>query len=155
MIRIFFLLVYSLLVFEFSYAQDLDPGQGIMSYGATYQRFTTGPDYLHSRDIERDKASDPWLKLINPIPIVAIKPFYYTGIFCINSLKVRTEPIYLVDGVPSQTNPLNTLKPEDIDRIELLKDDDALCIFGSRGAAGAVFITTKKGKHKKKASWIR
>lgn len=80
---------------------------------------------------------------------------------------IRTEgnaPLYLVDGVPYNSDsagstllsgallpggglsPLNSINPNDIERIEVLKDADATSIYGSRGANGVVLITTKKGR---------
>ncbi len=44
-----------------------------------------------------------------------------------------------------EKNPLATLNPDDIESIEILKDAFATAIYGSRGAAGVVLITTKKG----------
>ncbi|MBR1869700.1 MAG: SusC/RagA family TonB-linked outer membrane protein [Bacteroidales bacterium] len=44
-----------------------------------------------------------------------------------------------------EKNPLSTLNPEDIESIEILKDAYATAIYGSRGAAGVILITTKKG----------
>src|SRR5690606_34666756 len=72
-------------------------------------------------------------------------------------------PLYVVDGVPysSETtgsyltsstlfprlsSPLNSINPDMIESIEVLKDADATAIYGSRGANGVVLITTKKGK---------
>lgn len=73
-------------------------------------------------------------------------------------------PLYVVDGVPfveitpessqiasvtipgGKINPLNSLNPNDIESIEILKDADATAIYGSRGANGVILITTKKGK---------
>lgn len=45
-----------------------------------------------------------------------------------------------------EKNPLATLNPDDIESIEILKDAFATAIYGSRGAAGVVLITTKKGR---------
>ncbi|MEL7425445.1 MAG: SusC/RagA family TonB-linked outer membrane protein, partial [Bacteroidota bacterium] len=42
-------------------------------------------------------------------------------------------------------NPLNTINPNDIESIEILKDASATAIYGSRGANGVVLITTKSG----------
>lgn len=74
------------------------------------------------------------------------------------------KPLYIVDGVPlpqindfntgmsgnimpfSETNPLNSINPEDIESFEVLKDADATAIYGSKGANGVILITTKKGK---------
>ncbi|WP_432670499.1 SusC/RagA family TonB-linked outer membrane protein [Flavobacterium sp. SM2513] len=80
----------------------------------------------------------------------------------INSLRADgNEPLYIIDGVPyanesigsSSTNmglaslssPLNSINPNTIESIEVLKDADATAIYGSRGANGVVLITTKKG----------
>jgi TonB-linked SusC/RagA family outer membrane protein len=43
-------------------------------------------------------------------------------------------------------SPLNSINPEDIESITVLKDADATAIYGSRGANGVILITTKKGK---------
>ncbi|WP_285823381.1 SusC/RagA family TonB-linked outer membrane protein [Duncaniella freteri] len=48
-----------------------------------------------------------------------------------------------------EKNPLATLNPEDIESIEILKDAFATAIYGSRGAAGVVLITTKKGSRER------
>lgn len=80
-----------------------------------------------------------------------------------NSLRPEANnPLYIIDGVPyasdpigySQTatifptivSPLNSINPDNIESIEVLKDADATSIYGSRGANGVVLITTKKGK---------
>ncbi|MBC7847727.1 MAG: SusC/RagA family TonB-linked outer membrane protein [Flavobacterium sp.] len=84
----------------------------------------------------------------------------------INSLRAEgNEPLYIIDGVPyaSQAlsysqistnmpgdgSPLNSINPDDIQSIEVLKDADATAIYGSRGANGVVLISTKKGKQGK------
>ncbi|WP_158286631.1 SusC/RagA family TonB-linked outer membrane protein [Chitinophaga sp. S165] len=88
-----------------------------------------------------------------------------------NSLSSGSEPLYVIDGIPfvssesirgltsplgnsgnvvngisGSGNPLNFINPHDIESIEVLKDADATSIYGSRAAAGALLITTKKGK---------
>ena len=45
-----------------------------------------------------------------------------------------------------ERNPLATINPEDIESIEILKDAFATAIYGSRGSAGVILITTKKGR---------
>ncbi|MEP4533968.1 MAG: TonB-dependent receptor [Cyclobacteriaceae bacterium] len=44
-----------------------------------------------------------------------------------------------------ERNPLSNLNPADIESVEILKDSYATSIYGSRGAAGVILITTKKG----------
>ncbi len=81
-----------------------------------------------------------------------------------NSIAAGNDPLYIIDGVPytSQTltsnsvneimpggygaSPLNSINPNDIESIEILKDADATAIYGSRGGNGVILITTKKGK---------
>ena len=54
-------------------------------------------------------------------------------------------PLYVVDGVPTKGN-LNTLNPNDIESMQILKDASAASIYGSRAGNGVIIITTKKGK---------
>jgi TonB-dependent starch-binding outer membrane protein SusC len=54
-------------------------------------------------------------------------------------------PLYVIDGVPTKGN-LNTLNPNDIESIQILKDASAASIYGSRAGNGVVIVTTKKGK---------
>ena len=75
------------------------------------------------------------------------------------------EPLWVVDGIvqsdpvnvdPAQLNDLDFvnllgnaiagLNPEDIERIDVLKDAAATAIYGTRAANGVIVITTKKGK---------
>nr|WP_199080054.1 SusC/RagA family TonB-linked outer membrane protein [Pedobacter sp. ASV19] len=91
-----------------------------------------------------------------------------------NSYIYGSDPLYVIDGVPysSQSmpggnpilgssgastgnglndastvgNPLSLINPADIESIDVLKDAAATAIYGSRGASGAILITTKKGK---------
>ncbi len=48
-----------------------------------------------------------------------------------------------------EKNPLAALNPDDIESIEILKDAFATAIYGARGAAGVILITTKKGSRGK------
>lgn len=56
----------------------------------------------------------------------------------------NSDPLLVIDGVPTDV-PLNTLSPDDIASIEVLKDASASAIYGARGANGVIIITTKKG----------
>lgn len=53
-------------------------------------------------------------------------------------------PIYIVDGVFSDN--MDFVNPNEIESIEILKDPSSLAIFGIKGAAGAILVTTKKAK---------
>lgn len=57
------------------------------------------------------------------------------------------QPLWIVDGVLTD-NP-SAINPNDIDRIEVLKDAASASIYGARSAAGVILVTTKKGKEGK------
>ncbi len=77
-----------------------------------------------------------------------------------NSIQNGNSPLFVIDGVPflsdndalTQLNgmlansPFNSIDPNDIESIEILKDADATAIYGSRGSNGVILITTKKNK---------
>ena len=60
------------------------------------------------------------------------------------SVNAGNEPLYVIDGYP--TGNLNSINPNDIESIEILKDASATAIYGSRGSNGVVMVTTKRGK---------
>jgi len=79
------------------------------------------------------------------------------------SITASNDPLYVIDGVPLQNespvagamingvnaaiprNPLNSINPNDIESITVLKDASATAIYGSRGANGVVLVQTKRG----------
>lgn len=64
------------------------------------------------------------------------------------SITQDNSPLYIIDGIQVD-NALNTISPQDIESIDVLKDASATAIYGSRGANGVVIITTKGGKNTK------
>ena len=91
----------------------------------------------------------------------------------LTSIFGNTQPLYIVDGIyisnisvassgvntvsaasgggnassqDNATNRIADINPNDIANVEILKGASAAAIYGSRGAAGVVIITTKKGK---------
>jgi TonB-dependent SusC/RagA subfamily outer membrane receptor len=62
------------------------------------------------------------------------------------SLTLSTEPLYVIDGMPIHAEPGGALKwlaPQDVQRIEVLKDPGSTAFYGVRGANGVILITTK------------
>ncbi len=53
-------------------------------------------------------------------------------------------PIYIIDGIFSDN--MDFVNPSEIESIEVLKDPSSLAIFGIKGAAGAIIVTTKRAK---------
>ncbi len=64
------------------------------------------------------------------------------GIGTINN----SEPLYIIDGMPTDQNGMESVNPGDIESIEVLKDAASGAIYGARAANGVILITTKKGK---------
>ena len=69
------------------------------------------------------------------------------------SLSLSSNPLIVVDGIPMNDGGVggsrsifNSINPEDIESMTVLKDASSTAIFGSRAANGVVMITTKKGK---------
>jgi TonB-dependent starch-binding outer membrane protein SusC len=94
----------------------------------------------------------------------------------ITSINGNSQPLYIIDGVyidnsstsgaglnavsaaagggnassqDNATNRIADINPEDIESVSILKGASASAIYGSRGAAGVIIITTKKGKQGK------
>lgn len=55
----------------------------------------------------------------------------------------KSAPLVLIDGIEGDMNSIN---PNDIKSISVLKDASSSAIYGSRAAFGVVLITTKEGK---------
>ena len=58
----------------------------------------------------------------------------------ITTLKASASPLVLIDGIPGD---LNSVSPDDIQQIDVLKDGSAAAIYGTRGTNGVILITTK------------
>ena len=54
------------------------------------------------------------------------------------------DPLYIIDGVEASS--LNGLSPNEIEKIDVLKDASSLAIYGQKGANGVIVVSTKKGK---------
>ena len=85
----------------------------------------------------------------------------------LGTVNASNSPLYIVDGVqivsgnsnslntgngpegPLSSNLLNSLNPDDIETIDILKDPASASIYGAQAANGVVIITTKRGKQGK------
>ena len=72
----------------------------------------------------------------------------------IESTRRGSEPLWVVDGVPSLSftspitgsNTLADIDPSTIESVQVLKDAASASIYGSRAANGVILVTTKKGR---------
>ena len=144
----------------------------VIGYGTMKKRDLSGSvSQIKSEDLKRGGATDVAHGLQGKIAGVDVKqsdgsPGAGVSITVrgANSFTTSSQPLYIVDGVPygtdpnstpgsdatsgnnQQTSPLSMINPNDIEKIEVLKDASATAIYGSRGANGVVIITTRKGE---------
>ena len=69
----------------------------------------------------------------------------------IGSINASSAPLYVVDGVPFDGS-VNSINPDDISSMTVLKDAASAALYGSRGANGVIIITTKQGDQNTKAT---
>ena len=62
----------------------------------------------------------------------------------LSTLGANTQPLVIIDGVLGAD--LNSVDPNDIASIDVLKDASAAAIYGTRGGSGVILITTKSGE---------
>ncbi len=116
-----------------------------------------------SKELEKNRSNSVEQLLQGQIAGVVItdssEPGGGTGISIrgTNSILGGTQPLYVVDGIPidplsdaqgndgggQSQNSISNINPNDIDKIEVLKDAAATAVYGARGANGVVIITTK------------
>ncbi len=63
-----------------------------------------------------------------------------------NSINSGSAPLFILDGAPISAGDFNTINPNDIENISVLKDASSTSIYGARAANGVVIITSKRGK---------
>ncbi|MBO9571947.1 MAG: TonB-dependent receptor plug domain-containing protein, partial [Chitinophagaceae bacterium] len=154
--------------------QELDRVQ-VIGYGTTTRRLSTGNVNSVLGDvIQMQPVTNPLLALQGRVPgLIVTQTNGLPGspvnvqIRGRNSIAASNNPLYIVDGVPFTSSPVqiiggpngdgtlnygspfNLINPDDIESIDILKDADATSIYGSRGANGVIIITTRKAKDDK------
>jgi len=144
--------------------------QVIRGYGTTTQRLRTGNiSVVKGETIANQPVTNPLQALIGRVSGLMITQgnglpgssvdVQIRGRNSITQSSTSNIPLYIVDGVPfpsetglirpstfSSAMPINSISPNDIESISILKDADATAIYGSRGANGVILITTKKAQ---------
>lgn len=139
----------------------------VTGYGVTKKAaFTGAATTISETAITKQNDSNPIKALEGSVPglqmnIGSGQPGAPANIFIRgkNSFNSGTQPLYIIDGVPfnadpmgvraseEQTiSPLSTLNASDIESMTVLKDATATSIYGARAANGVIVINTKKGK---------
>ncbi|WP_191858806.1 SusC/RagA family TonB-linked outer membrane protein [Hanstruepera ponticola] len=79
---------------------------------------------------------------VNPTSQVVLRGF--------SSLTGNNGALIVVDGVPQSQGTLNNLNANDIESINILKGASSVTLYGSKGANGAIIVTTKRGGNNEK-----
>ena len=107
-------------------------------------------DGISGEELAKSGYSNITMALAGRIPGLVVTPTGVPGgdaglnIRGTNSIYGDQTPLFVVDGVVVES--LEFINIYDVDRVEVLKDAS---IYGSRGANGAILVTTKKGRYKK------
>jgi TonB-linked SusC/RagA family outer membrane protein len=64
----------------------------------------------------------------------------------LGSITAGTQPLWVIDGFPTDQRNAMAINPADVLSVDILKDASSTAIYGSRGANGVIIITTKSGK---------
>jgi len=124
----------------------------VIGYGAVTKKEVTGAvNRVVTKDIEQFITSDVASRLQGQIAGVSVsassgEPGEAANIQIrgITSLSGTSTPLFVVNGIPQIGDP--GLAPNEIETIDILKDAASTAVYGSRGAAGVILITTKQGK---------
>ena len=124
----------------------------VVGYGTVKKIEVTGAvNRVDADDIENFVSSDVASRLQGQIAGVSVssssgEPGQAANIQIrgITSLAGSNTPLYVVNGIPQIGDP--GLSSNEIETIDVLKDAASTAVYGSRGAAGVILITTKSGK---------
>jgi TonB-dependent starch-binding outer membrane protein SusC len=123
----------------------------VVGYGSQDKKEITGSVVaLNTEQFNRGNVNDPRQLLQGKVPGLSIynrggnpnstATFRLRGISTIGS---NSQPLIVIDGVLGAS--LENVDPNDIESINVLKDGSAAAIYGSRGSAGVILVTTKRG----------
>lgn len=78
-------------------------------------------------------------------PTVVIRGF--------STINGNSDPLYVIDGFPTNADSFRSLNPNDVETMEVLKDASATAMYGNRGANGVIVIKTKGGGFSSKTTY--
>ena len=127
----------------------------VIGYGSQQKKYVTGAtSNVKSASLNRYMASGFANQLAGKAAGVVVNSFSAQPgtdpqivIRGIGTLTAGRNPLVVVDGFPlSEGSSLNSINPQDIETIDILKDPASAAIYGSRSANGVILISTKKGR---------
>jgi hypothetical protein len=60
-----------------------------------------------------------------------------------------SQPLFIVDGIPTSQFEFNLINPDNIAKMEVMKAKEAIMLFGDRARNGVILVTTKKSPKEK------
>jgi TonB-linked SusC/RagA family outer membrane protein len=126
----------------------------VVAFGtAKKSAFTGSAAVLNAEDLSKHITTNIANALVGSVPGLQMRgssgaPGAGSGsinIRGIASMYANTDPLIILDGAP-YTASLSNIPQSDIESITVLKDAASAALYGSRGAAGVILVTTKKGK---------
>jgi TonB-dependent starch-binding outer membrane protein SusC len=135
----------------------LSPGQQlsevvVVGYGTQkVKEVTSAVTSVKSENFNQGNVSDPIQLIQGKVAGLAIvKPGgdpnqdFTIRLRGLSTFGGNTEPLIVIDGVQGAS--LNSVDPQDIASMDILKDASACAIYGTKAASGVILITTKKGQ---------
>lgn len=129
----------------------------VVGYGTQRKADVTGSvGSVNSKAIAERSAPDAMGALAGQVPGLNITQNtgavgdYRINIRGFNSINASNNPLFVIDGVIGAD--YSAINPNDIDKIDVLKDASASAIYGARGSGGVIIITTKQGNYNKPTS---
>ena len=127
----------------------------VVAYGTTKKEaFTGSASVMKSEDLDKRQTSNVLNTLVGSVPGLQMRGASgapgSTGtinVRGISSLEASISPLIIVDGAPYSAS-LSNIAQTDIESITILKDAASAALYGARGAAGVILITTKKARNK-------
>ncbi|MDZ4709234.1 MAG: SusC/RagA family TonB-linked outer membrane protein [Saprospiraceae bacterium] len=124
----------------------------VTGYGTQRQReITSAVSSIKAEDFNKGAITSPAQLLQGKVPgLIIAKPNgdpnggFSIRLRGLSTVGGNTEPLIIIDGVPGAS--LNTVDPQDIETMDVLRDGSGAAIYGTRGSNGVIMITTKKGK---------
>lgn len=124
----------------------------VVGYGTVKKKEITGAvSSVKAEDIEQIVTSDLGTALQGQMAGVNViassgQPGATSEILIrgITTVSGSNTPLFVVDGVPQDGDP--GISPNEIEKIDVLKDAASTAIYGTRGAPGVILITTKRGQ---------
>ncbi len=135
-------------------AETLDDVMVVAFGTTTKEAFTGSAAVVNSAELQKHTTTNVADALVGTVPGLQMRGSSgspgSTGeikIRGISSLYSTVDPLIIVDGAPYSQN-LSTIPQEDIASISVLKDAASAALYGARGAAGVIIITTKRGSNR-------